>query len=95
MGSIESRGWRKPTAGTYRVEIVSLHTPTGRMIRDPDSGEWMDEISTVVLSPPDSNSGWLITIDSWGGRNLTICMATMRLRSWQVLMVWIILVSGQ
>ncbi len=42
-GSYDIPRERGPTAGTYRVEIVSMK-PTGRRVRDPDTNELVDEL---------------------------------------------------
>src|SRR5438067_9986853 len=46
---------RGPTAGTYRIEIVSLKS-TGRRVRDPDTNELVDELANVLPARYHSES---------------------------------------
>jgi hypothetical protein len=56
---------RGPTAGTYRVEIVSLR-PTGRRVRDPDTDELIDELVNVLPARYHSASTLRIEYDPGG-----------------------------
>jgi hypothetical protein len=57
---------RGPTAGAYRVEIVSFK-PTGRRVRDPDTNEPVDELVNVLPARYHSASTLQIKYDPGGG----------------------------
>jgi hypothetical protein len=54
-----------PTAGTYRVEIVSFR-PTGRRVRDPDTNELVDELANVLPARYHAASTLQIQYDPGG-----------------------------
>jgi len=56
---------RGPTAGTYRVEIVSLK-PTGRRVRDPDTNELVDERTNALPAKYGSASALQAKYDPGG-----------------------------
>jgi hypothetical protein len=56
---------RGPTAGTYRVEIVSFR-PTGRRVRDPDTNELVDELANVLPARYHAASTLQIQYDPGG-----------------------------
>src|SRR5207244_9167364 len=56
---------RGPTAGTYRIEIVSLR-PTGRRVRDPDTNELVDELTNVLAARYHAASTLQIKYDPGG-----------------------------
>lgn len=58
---------RGPSAGTYRVEIVSLKS-TGRRVRDPDTNEMVDELVNVLPARYHSASTMQIKYDPGGAQ---------------------------
>jgi hypothetical protein len=56
---------RGPTAGTYRIEIVSLKL-TGRRVRNPDTDELIDEFVNVLPARYHSASTLQIKYDPGG-----------------------------
>jgi hypothetical protein len=53
---------RGPSAGTYRVEIVSLRH-TGRKVRDPDTDALVDEVVNVLPRRYNAESTLQISYD--------------------------------
>lgn len=61
---------RGPTAGTYRVEIVSLKS-TGRRVRDSDTNEMVDEVVNTLPARYNSASTLQIKYDPGGDQAFT------------------------
>jgi hypothetical protein len=66
-GRYEIPAARGLTAGTYRVEIVSLE-PTGGRVRDPDTNALVDELVNVLPARYHSASELRLTYDPGNDR---------------------------
>src|SRR5262245_54353463 len=66
-GQYDIAAARGLTAGTYRVEIVSVQ-PTGRRVRDPDTNALVDEMVNVLPARYHSASVLRLTYDAGNDR---------------------------